>query len=101
MPVNPDFRDFVVEQLGRVAPVSARPMFGGVGLYSDGFFFGLIDDDRIYLKVDDSNRGEFEAAGMGPFVYAEGQKRCSTMSYPKHSSKTRPALRRGSRKRFR
>jgi DNA transformation protein len=42
-------------------------MFGGVGIYSDGLFFGLMDDNRLYFKVDDSNRPDFEAAGMGPF----------------------------------
>jgi DNA transformation protein len=42
-------------------------MFGGVGIYSGELFFALIDDDTLYLKVDDGNRPDFEAAGMGPF----------------------------------
>jgi DNA transformation protein len=42
-------------------------MFGGVGIYSGGFFFALIADDTLYFKVDESNRPEFEARGMGPF----------------------------------
>jgi DNA transformation protein len=42
-------------------------MFGGVGLYAGELFFALIDDDTLYLKVDGSNRGDFEARGMGPF----------------------------------
>ncbi len=61
------YRDFVVEQLGRVAPVTARSMFGGVGLYAQGLFFALIADDRLYFKVDDSTRPEFERLGMEPF----------------------------------
>jgi len=67
MAVTPEYREFVLEQLGRVAPVTSRAMFGGVGIYSDGLFFGLMDNDTLYLKVDDGNRGRFEAAGMGPF----------------------------------
>ena len=67
MAVSPGYRDFVLEQLGRVAPVTARAMFGGVGVYSDGLFFALMDDEALYLKVDDTNRGDFEAIGMGPF----------------------------------
>ena len=68
MPVTAEYREFVLEQLRRVAPsVTHRSMFGGVGVYSEGFFFALMDDDTTYLKVDDSNRGDFEAAGMGPF----------------------------------
>lgn len=68
MPVTPEYRDFALEQLGRVAPVTQRRMFGGVGIYSEGFFFALLDDDTVYLKVDDSNRGDFEAAGSRPFA---------------------------------
>ena len=67
MSVTPEYREFVLEQLGRVISVTSRSMFGGVGIYGDGLFFALLDDDTTYLKVDDSNRCDFEAAGMGPF----------------------------------
>jgi DNA transformation protein len=68
MPVSPSYRTFVLEQLGRVAPgIRARSMFGGVGIYSDALFFALMDDDTLFFKVDDTNRPDFEAAGMGPF----------------------------------
>jgi DNA transformation protein len=72
MAVTPDYREFVLEQLGRVAPVTSRAMFGGVGVYSGGLFFALMDNDTVYLKVDDTNRPDFEAAGMGPFRPFEG-----------------------------
>jgi DNA transformation protein len=67
MAVSAEFREFVLEQLGRVEPVTARSMFGGVGIYSRGLFFALIAGESVYLKVDDTNRPDFEAAGMGPF----------------------------------
>jgi DNA transformation protein len=67
MAVSAEFREFVLEQLGRVEPVTARGMFGGVGIYSRGLFFALIAGESVYLKVDDTNRPDFEAAGMGPF----------------------------------
>ena len=79
MPVSAGFRAFVLDQLEDLGGVHARAMFGGVGLYADDLFFGLIADDTLYLKVDDSNRGEFLAVGMGPFKpYAD---RPETMSY--------------------
>jgi DNA transformation protein len=43
-------------------------MFGGVGLYREGLFFAVMANDRLYFKVDSSNRGDFEAEGMGPFM---------------------------------
>jgi DNA transformation protein len=59
---------FAVDQLGRVTRVTWRRMFGGVGIYADGLFFALMDDDRLWLKVDDTNRPDFEALGLGPFM---------------------------------
>jgi DNA transformation protein len=67
MPVTPEYRAFVLEQLGRVTPVTSRSMFGGVGVYADGLIFALMDDDTTYLKVGDANRADFEARGMRPF----------------------------------
>lgn len=80
MSVTPSFQAFVVEQLGKVLPdVRARRMFGGVGIYAGPAFFALIDDDVLYLKVDDTNRADFESRGMGPFQpYGEGGE---TMQY--------------------
>lgn len=74
MALSASFRAFVLEQLGRVEPgVRARSMFGGVGIYAGDLFFALIADDTLYFKVDDSNRPDFEARGLGPFrPYGEG-----------------------------
>jgi len=67
MAVSDDYRDFVLEQLAPAGRVTPRAMFGGVGLYLDGLFFALIDDDTLYFKTDDSNRARFEQAGSRPF----------------------------------
>ena len=65
--VSESYRDFVLEQLGRVTPVTGKSMFGGVGLYAEGFFFALIAEDRLYFKVHDTTRSDFERLGMEPF----------------------------------
>ena len=67
MSVTPSYRSFVIEQLERISSITAKNMFGGVGLYAEGYFFALIAEDRLYFKVDDSNRPDFEAVGMEPF----------------------------------
>jgi DNA transformation protein len=67
MPVSADFHAFVLEQLGQVAPVTSRRMFGGVGYYADELFFALADDDTLYFKVDAVTQADFEAEGMKPF----------------------------------
>ena len=68
MTVSSSFQVLVVDQLNRaVSRIRARPMFGGVGIYSGEIFFALIADDTLYFKVDASTRPEFEARGMEPF----------------------------------
>jgi DNA transformation protein len=61
---------FLADVLARLAPLGelrARPMFGGVGLYCDDRFFGLIDDGVLYFKVDAETRPAYVAAGASPF----------------------------------
>jgi DNA transformation protein and related proteins len=60
---------FVLELLAPLGPISARRMFGGVGLFHNGMMFGLIARDELFLKVGDSNRPMYEAAGEAPFSY--------------------------------
>ena len=67
MAVTPGYRSFVIEQLEQISSITSKNMFGGVGLYAEGYYFALIGDDRLYFKVDDSNRPDFEAAEMEPF----------------------------------
>jgi DNA transformation protein len=67
VPVTDGYKAFVLDQLGVAGTITAKAMFGGVGLYCQGLFFGLIDDDTLYLKVDDMTRPEFERVGSEPF----------------------------------
>ena len=67
MAVSQSYRDFVLEQLGGATPVTGKSMFGGVGIYAQGLFFALIAEDRLYFKVDDVTRSDFEGRGMEPF----------------------------------
>jgi hypothetical protein len=64
MAVSSGYQTFVLDQLRPTLPgVRAKRMFGGVGLYADELFFALIDDDVLYLKVDDETRPDFERRG--------------------------------------
>ena len=67
MAVSAEFRAFVEDQIGRVAPVRSRRMFGGIGLYSGERFFAIVDDDVLYFKVDDATRARYEKRRMRPF----------------------------------
>ncbi len=74
MAVDPAYRAEIEEKLSAVCRLQTRPMFGGLGIYADGLFFALADDGRLYFKVDATNQGDFEAAGMQPFIPWDGAK---------------------------
>ena len=79
MRVSSGFREYVLDQLAALPGLRDRSMFGGVGLYADDLFFGILASDVLYFKVDDSNRQEYEHAGSRPFKpYAD---RAMTMPY--------------------
>jgi len=79
MRVSPKFREFVLDQLAGVEHLRTRDMFGGVGLYAEEVFFGILASDVLYFKVDETNRREFEMSGSVPFKpYAD---RPMSMSY--------------------
>ena len=79
MAVSDEYRQFIVGKLEPMALIRTKKMFGGVGLYCEEVFFALIANDTLYFKVDDSNRGDFESAGMGPFKPFE--EKAYTMGY--------------------
>ena len=76
-----EFVEHVVETMREFGAVTAKQMFGGWGLYHDGAFFAIIVGDALYLKVDDDNRAEFEAAGLESFVYVTKDGDRIAMSY--------------------
>jgi DNA transformation protein len=67
MAVSREYLDFLLEQLAPLGHVVSRRMFGGVGLYHEELFFGLISDDVLYLKTDDSNCADYTSRAMQPF----------------------------------
>jgi len=79
MRVSSGFRAFVLDQLAGLPGIHDRAMFGGVGLYANDMFFGILASDVLYFKVDDSNRQEYESAGSEPFRPYPGQT--MTMGY--------------------
>ncbi|WP_088188052.1 TfoX/Sxy family protein [Desulfosporosinus sp. FKA] len=67
MVISESFKEYVVDQLGKLGYVTVKKMFGGAGIYYDGLIFGLLADDTLYFKVDDSNKSDYIMAGMKPF----------------------------------
>jgi DNA transformation protein len=69
MSVNDHLLKILKDALGRYGRVSGRRMFGGIGVYCDGFFFAIISDGVIYFRVSDASRPAFAADGSRAFTY--------------------------------
>lgn len=65
--VSGGYREFVLDQLSGLGDVTAKAMFGGVGLYWRDLFFAIIARDVLYFKTDPDTVGDYEQAGMGAF----------------------------------
>ena len=78
--MNDSFLLFNQDQFSCLGPVQIRKMFGGAGISLGGLTFGLVVEDTVYLKVDATNKADFEDLGMGPFTY-EGKGKSVSMSY--------------------
>ena len=74
MSVSDSYLSFVLEQLGDVPRVVTKRMFGGIGIYSDGTFFAVIDNDTLFFKVDETLAKRYRDKGMPPFAPIPGAK---------------------------
>lgn len=54
MASDPSFVDFVLDQLQAVEGVQAKKMFGEYGVYAGGKMFGLICDNKLFIKRTES-----------------------------------------------
>jgi DNA transformation protein len=67
------FREFVLEQLAGLVELRCRRMFGGYGLYSDGVFFGILFDGRLYFKTNPHTLQDFMACNAPVFAPSKKQ----------------------------
>ena len=56
MATTKDYRDFILEQLKLLDNITCKSMMGEYLLYYNGLLFGGIYDDRLLVKIVDSNK---------------------------------------------
>jgi TfoX/Sxy family transcriptional regulator of competence genes len=50
------FVDFIIDQIDTSGQIVCKKMFGEYGLYSDGKLFGLVCDNKLFIKPTQSGR---------------------------------------------
>ncbi len=56
MASNIQFIEFVTAQIKNAGEITAKKMFGEYALYADGKIFGLVCDNKLYIKPTISGR---------------------------------------------
>ena len=56
MATTKDYRDFILEQLSLLENITCKAMMGEYLLYYNDILFGGIYDDRLLVKIVDSNK---------------------------------------------
>jgi DNA transformation protein and related proteins len=89
MTISKDFADYCCELLSGVGSPVAKRMFGGWGISVDGVTIAVIADlgklggsnQKLYLKVDDVTKTQFQAAGGKRFEMASKDGKLMGMNY--------------------
>ena len=50
MATDKKFVEFVVDQIEKTGTITAKSMFGEYGIFSDGKIFGLVCDNKLFIK---------------------------------------------------
>ena len=66
MASNIDFVQYITDQCAGAGEITAKIMFGDYGIYCNGKIFGLICDDRFYLKPTETVRPLLRVVEMRP-----------------------------------
>jgi len=87
MASNADYVQYIAEQCSGAGEITAKKMFGDYGIYCDGLLFGLICDDRFFIKPTETAlslakekilRPPYE--GARPYLYIADVDDCDYLS---------------------
>ena len=75
-----EYRDYIVIDVLRDIPgITTKKLFSGWGVYKYGRIFGIIIDDELYFKTNESNLKYFTKYGSHPFSF---ERQGKTVSLP-------------------
>ena len=66
MASNTDFVLYIADQCSGAGIITAKKMLGDYGIYCDGKIFGLVCDDRSYIKPTEAGRALLKTVELRP-----------------------------------
>lgn len=65
--------DEIVTTATTIAPLDVRKMFGTTCLYDGDVMLGIVHPSGLYLKIDDTTRGSYDATSQPIFAPKPGR----------------------------
>ena len=66
MAANPEFVQYIADQLAGAGDITYRKMFGEYGMYCDGKIFALICDNALFIKITEAGKQLAPDLNMAP-----------------------------------
>lgn len=66
MASSSDLVQYIADQCSGAGTIAVRKMFGDYGIYCDGKIFGLICDNRLYVKPTEAGRKVLKKETLQP-----------------------------------
>lgn len=73
---------YILDCMSGIEGIEHKKMFGAFGLYKNGILFGIIEDERVFFKVDESSQSDYEEFDSKPLIFsADGSREGEESSY--------------------
>ena len=66
MACNTDFVQYISDQCAGAGEIAVKKMMGDWCIYCDGILFGLICDDKLYVKATDAGKALLKEVVLRP-----------------------------------
>lgn len=66
MATSKEYKNFILEQLSVLGDITVKPMMGEYLLYKSGVLFGGIYDNRLLVKIIESNK-KYDMPVVSPY----------------------------------
>lgn len=66
MASNPEFVQYIADNLSGAGLITYRKMFGEYGMYCDGKIFALICDNQLFIKITEAGKKMRPTLPMAP-----------------------------------
>lgn len=79
-----DFFAYLTDIFEQFGSIRSRKMFGVQGIYFNDLMFAILDDEELFLKVDDESIAQFEQRGLARWSYkaSDSQSKISYFAAP-------------------